>query len=84
LYNAAVQERREAYRMGGISIGRKEQSSQLPEIKNERPALARVYSQVIQETLKRVDLTYENDSHNFLHFSNLTCYLTKPFQQWPV
>jgi putative transposase len=54
------EERREAYRTCGISIGRKEQSSQLPEIENERPALARVYSQVIRETLKRVDLAFQH------------------------
>jgi putative transposase len=43
-----------------LATGKKEQSAQLPEIKKERPALARVYSQVVQETLKRVDLAFQN------------------------
>src|SRR5262249_12382848 len=60
LYNAAVQERRDAYRISGISIGKKEQSAQLPEIKKERPAMARLHSQVVQETLKRVDLAFQS------------------------
>jgi putative transposase len=60
LYNAALQERRNAYRVSGISISKKEQSAQLPDIKKERPGLARVYSQVAQETLKRVDLAFQN------------------------
>jgi len=60
LYNAALQERRDAYRISHQSIGLKEQSAQLPEIKKERPDLARIYSQVVQESLKRVDLAFKN------------------------
>jgi putative transposase len=60
LYNAGVQERRDAYRIGHQSVGLKEQSAQLPEIKKERDDLARIYSQVTQETLKRVDLAFKH------------------------
>lgn len=59
LYNAAIEERRDAWHRSGISISNKEQSAQLPDIKKERSALARVYSQVAQETLKRVDLAFQ-------------------------
>ncbi len=60
LYNAAIQERRDAYRINGVCVGKKEQSAQLPDIKKERDDLARIHSQVIQETLKRVDLAFKN------------------------
>ncbi len=60
LYNAALQERRDAYRISGISINYKAQSKQLPEIKEERVDLKRIHSQVIQETLKRVEKAFDN------------------------
>ncbi|MDX2034149.1 MAG: hypothetical protein SF339_25970 [Blastocatellia bacterium] len=60
LYNAAVQERRDASRMNRVSIGKKEQSAQLPEIKKERADIARIHSQVLQETINRVDLAFQN------------------------
>ena len=37
LYNAALQERRDAYRLAGVSISQAMQSRQLPEIKELRP-----------------------------------------------
>ena len=45
LYNAALQERRDAWGMNHVSIGKKEQSAQLPEIKKERADFARIHSQ---------------------------------------
>src|SRR5712692_9427224 len=58
LYNAALQERREAWRMARVSIGFREQSAQLPAIKVERPDVAGVYSQVLQDVLHRVDKAF--------------------------
>src|SRR5215831_8035126 len=55
LYNAALQERRDAYRMAGVSIGCYDQVNQLPEIKQERPEYADIHSQVLQDVLRRVD-----------------------------
>jgi putative transposase len=60
LYNAALQERRDAYRMAGVSISKSDQEKQLPEIKQENPRLARIHSQVIQEALRRVDLAFQH------------------------
>ena len=37
LYNAALEERRDAYRMAGISIRCYDQINQVPAIKQERP-----------------------------------------------
>src|SRR5262245_16032176 len=60
LYNATVQERRDAYQINHISISRFDQDKQLPGIKTDRPDLARVHSQVIQDVLKRVDFAFDN------------------------
>jgi len=59
LYNAALQERRDAYRLEGKSISFRSQSDQLPEIKVERAEFGNVYSQVLQDTLHRVDKSFK-------------------------
>lgn len=59
LYNAASQERRDAYRMAHVSIGYKQQAAQLPEIKEIRPEYADIHSQVLQDTLRRVDKAFQ-------------------------
>jgi putative transposase len=55
LYNAALQERRDAYRMGGKSITYYDQANQLPEMKQDREEYQDIHSQVLQEVLRRVD-----------------------------
>ncbi len=60
LYNAALQERRDAYQINRLSINYLAQANQLPEIKAERPDLARIHSQVIQNVLKRVTFAFDN------------------------
>src|ERR1700674_2236261 len=58
LYNAALQERRDAWRIARVSIRFAQQSAQLPAIKVERPDVAGVYSQVLQDVLHRVDRAF--------------------------
>jgi putative transposase len=58
LYNAAIQERRDAYKKAGKSVGLKEQKSCLPEIRNELPEYKRVHSQVLQNVVERVDRAF--------------------------
>jgi putative transposase len=58
LYNAALQERRDAYRMAGKSVGFAEQCAELPEVKAERADVARVHSHVLQNALRRVALAF--------------------------
>jgi putative transposase len=55
LYNAALQERRDAYKLAGVSITYQEQQNQLPEIKKDRPDLKEVHSLVLQDVLRRLD-----------------------------
>lgn len=59
LYNAALQERRDAYRINHLSINYKAQANQLPEIKKDRPEFARIHSQVMQNALKRVESAFD-------------------------
>ncbi len=60
LYNAALQERRDAWRINRESINFAGQSAQLVEIKQVRPELNGIYSQVLQDTLRRVDKTFKS------------------------
>ncbi len=60
LYNAALEERREAYRMCGVSVNFEMQSAQLPAIKEDRPEYNEIYAQVLQDTLHRVDKAFKN------------------------
>src|SRR5262249_9194428 len=60
LYNAALQERRDAYRIAGKLVGFTEQCAELPGMKAERQDAARVYSQVLQNVLKRVAFAFDN------------------------
>jgi putative transposase len=58
LHNAAIEERREAWKLG-VSIGFYEQSKQLPEIKKLRPDVGEVNAQVLQQALHRVDRAFK-------------------------
>ena len=60
LYNAALSERREAYRLNRITITRFDQDKQLPEIKKTNPEYLGVHSQVLQDVLKRLDKAFQS------------------------
>ena len=60
LYNAALQERREAYKMCGVSVSYYTQNKQLPEIKEIREEYRDIHSQVLQDVLTRVDKAMDN------------------------
>ena len=59
LYNAALQERRDAYRMCGTSITYYDQANQLPEIKQIREEYQAIHSQVLQDVLRRVKKAFD-------------------------
>ena len=59
LYNAALQERRDAYQINGLSINYHAQAIQLPQIKQVREDVGEVHSQVLQDTLRRVDKAFD-------------------------
>jgi len=58
LYNSALRERIDAYRINHVSVSYQDQQNQLPEIKLIRDDLKAVYSQVLQDALKRLDKTF--------------------------
>src|ERR671926_1322777 len=59
LYNAALEERREAYRMTGASLSYNDQAGELPGLKDACPEYKQVGSQVLQNVLKRVELAFQ-------------------------
>jgi putative transposase len=58
VYNAAVGERREAWRMRRITVTYYQQKAELPGIKEAMPEYADVYSQVLQDVVLRVDRAF--------------------------
>jgi len=59
LYNAGLQERRDAWQRCGISITAASQSAQLPAIKDVRPEYRDIHSQVLQDVLTRLDRAFQ-------------------------
>ena len=60
LYNAALQERIEAYRKAGKTISYYDQQNALPEIKVARPEFVELGSHALQQTLRRLDLAFQS------------------------
>src|SRR5215469_10097135 len=58
LYNAGLQERRDAWQMRGVSVTVASQSAQLPAIKDVRPEYCDIHSQVLQDVLTRLDRAF--------------------------
>jgi putative transposase len=59
LYNAGLQERRDAWKICRKSVTNKEQQNQLPEIKELCSEFGMVHSQVLQDVLKRLDKAFD-------------------------
>jgi putative transposase len=59
VYNAAVGERREAWRKCGVSVNYYQQKAELPGIKEAMPEYAEVHSQVLQDVVQRVDHAFQ-------------------------
>jgi putative transposase len=59
LYNAALQERKEAWEKRGVSVSEAMQSAQLPEVKELRPEYHDIHSQVLQDVLRRLDRAFQ-------------------------
>jgi putative transposase len=58
LYNAALYQRREAYRVCGQSVGYYAQKRELPGLKEACPEYQEVGSQVLQDVIRRVELAF--------------------------
>ena len=60
LFNAALQERIEAYHKAGKSVSYYEQQNDLPEIKGDRPEFVELGSHALQQTLRKLDLAFQS------------------------
>lgn len=60
LYNAALEERIDAYRKFGKSISYFDQQNALPEIKASRPEFVELGAHALQQTLRKLDLAYQS------------------------
>jgi putative transposase len=59
LYNASLQERKEAWQKCGVSVTIAQQSVQLPEVKDVRPQYRDIHSQILQDVLTRLDKAFQ-------------------------
>jgi putative transposase len=59
VYNAAIGERREAWRMRTVSITYYQQKAELPEIKAAMPEYGEVNGQVLQDVVQRVERAFQ-------------------------
>lgn len=90
VYNAALDERKSAYRMAGVSLSYEDQCAQLPACKEVRPDLAEVPSQVLQDAVKRMDLAFaaffqrvqEGNIPGFPRFKSCFRYHSLTFKQF--
>ena len=60
LYNAALEERLDAWRKARKSISYNDQQNALPEIKAARPDFVELGSHALQQTLRRLDLAFQS------------------------
>ncbi len=60
LYNAALQERIEAYKKCNISLSCYDQQNELPLLKELNPQYEFIYSQILQDVLKRLDKSFKS------------------------
>jgi putative transposase len=59
LYNAALEERRDAWQKCGVNVTEAMQSAQLPDIKEVRPEYRDIHSQVLQDALTRLERAFQ-------------------------
>jgi putative transposase len=59
VYNAAIEERREAWRLRGVTVTYYQQKAELPDIKDALPEYGEVHSQVLQDVVLRVERAFQ-------------------------
>lgn len=60
LYNTALEHRIRSYKTNGTNISYQDQAAELPAIKEQFPAFKQIHSQVLQDTLKRLDKAFQH------------------------
>jgi putative transposase len=90
LYNAALQERRDAWHKCGVSITVASQSAQLPAVKEVRPEYHDIHSQVLQDVLTRLDRAFQAffrrvknaETPGYPRFQGANRYNSFPYKQY--
>jgi putative transposase len=90
LYNAALQERRDAWKMCHVSITYYQQKAELPEIRRLREDCAAIHSQVLQDVVLRVHRTFQaffkrvatGEKPGYPRFKGRTRYHSFTYPQW--
>jgi putative transposase len=90
LYNAGLQERRDAWRVQRVSVNYYQQKAQLPEIRQLREDCAAIHSQVLQDVILRVDRTFKAFFHRvkagqkagYPRFKGRDRYTSFTYPQW--
>lgn len=60
LYNTCLEQKRFLWNQRKKSVSKYDQKSELPELKTQIPEYKEIHSQVLQDTILRVDKTYQN------------------------
>lgn len=60
LYNLGLEQRKKSYEKGGWSINYSDQQDQLPELRQKHVEYQDVYTDVLQNVLRRVETSYKN------------------------
>lgn len=90
LYNAALQERRDAWQKCGVSITVAGQSTQLPSVKEVRPEYRAIHSQVLQDVLTRLERAFQaffrrvkaGETPGYPRFQGATRYTSFTYKQF--
>lgn len=59
VYNTCLAERRDCWELGGHSVTAYDQINRLPELKKTDERFKQIHSQVLQDTIRRLDKTFE-------------------------
>ncbi|HEV8190698.1 MAG TPA: transposase [Ktedonobacterales bacterium] len=89
LYNAGLQERKEAWEKCHISVNFAMQSAQLPDIKAMRPEYRDIHAQVLQDVLQRLEKTFQaffrrvqaGEKPGYPRFNGRNCYNSFTYPQ---
>ncbi|WP_231557293.1 transposase [Deinococcus sp. YIM 77859] len=82
LYNAGLEQRREAYRKQGKTLSAYDQQRELSALKAECPEYAEVYAHVLQDTLDRLDKAYKAFFRRVKRGEKAGFPRFKPAQRW--
>ena len=83
VYNSALEHRITAYKMNKVPVRKYDQYNELPQIKKDLPFISDVHSDVLQETLDRVDNSYQGffKGKGFPKFQNKFTYRSFTFKR---